>query len=91
MCRSGSARKLETLMESVAADVSEGRPWVIQRASRHKEDTTVLSRSGGQHEERAYTKLSGFYGPEGLMGILVMQKRFTKVHGGSGTIMSIVY
>ncbi len=86
-----SRPRVEALVARVEADVARGRPWLLQRASRRSEETPVLGRNGALHEERTYTKLSGFYGPQGLMGILAMQKRFTKVHGGTDTIMSIVY
>jgi hypothetical protein len=39
----------------------------------------------------AHPKFSAFYGPGGLMGILVLEKQAHKVHGSSQTIMSIVY
>lgn len=49
-----------------------------------------LARDGGSIETTAHLKFSGFYGPDGLMGILVMQKPSPKVHGSSDTIMSVV-
>lgn len=43
------------------------------------------------HVQHYNCKWSGFYGPDGLMGVLVMHKHFSKVHGSEDTVMSIVY
>jgi hypothetical protein len=83
--------EVRKLLAGTRAEVARGRPWIVQRASRHREEASAFARDGSIVCEDGYTKLSGFYGPEGLMGILGMQKRFHKVHGGCGTIMSVVY
>ncbi len=83
--------KCRELMETIVNDGQRHRYWIIQGAVREKEEVSGLSREGEPFEAEAYSKLSGFYGPNGLMAILAMQKCNHKVHGSSETIMSIVH
>ncbi len=83
--------KCRELMETIVKDRQRNRHWVIQQAIRQKEQVSGLDLKGELLEGDAYTKLSGFYGPGGLMAILAMQKCHHKVHGSSETIMSIVH
>ena len=78
-------------MDSILADHARGRPWVLQEAVRHSEPAVAFGRDGELLETDAYSKLSGFYGPDGLMAICVMQLRSHKVHGSEDTILSLVY
>ena len=79
------------LLDTILADGRRHRHWIVQRAIRQKETASVVSLDGTLVDSEAYSKLSGFYGPDGLMAILVMQKCNHKVHGSSETIMSIVH
>jgi hypothetical protein len=83
--------KCRELMETILNDRQNNRHWIVQQAVRQKEQVCGLDRDGEPFEDEAYTKLSGFYGPDGLMAILAMQKCHHKVHGSSETIMSIVH
>jgi len=83
--------KCRELMETIVKDRQHNRHWIVQEAIRQKEEASGLDREGEPFEDEAYTKLSGFYGPGGLMAILAMQKCHHKVHGSSETIMSIVH
>ncbi|RQD77923.1 hypothetical protein [Desulfonatronospira sp. MSAO_Bac3] len=65
------------------------RYWILQKSYSVKEDIAYLDRSSGLQETTATAKYSGFYGPCGLMGILVMHRPFYKVHGAGDTIVSI--
>lgn len=80
----------EELLKTILQDTQRGRRWILQEAFEHRESVSALSRDGGEVETDAHSKFSGFYGPSGLMGILVMQKASHKVHGSSDTIMSAV-
>ena len=51
----------------------------------------VLGRDGGRTQVEAYGKISGFYGPEGLIGIFGMHRRHHKVHGSPDTVITIGY
>jgi hypothetical protein len=63
----------------------------MQSAVRKSEDLPFVDRNGAAQQASGYVKYSGFYGPAGLMGILVMHKNFRKVHGSQDTVMSVVY
>lgn len=78
------------LADTIVAHSRQGRCWILQEAHAHREQVDVFCRSGETREMTAYSKFSGFYGPDGLMAVLVMQKPFHKVHGGADTIMSMV-
>jgi hypothetical protein len=72
-------------------DRERRRFWIIQEAVRHSEPVVAFGRDDELIETDAYSKLSGFYGPRGLMAILVMHLRSHKVHGSPETILSLVY
>jgi len=78
------------LLNTILQDTHRGRRWILQEAFEHREAVSALSREGNEVKTEAHSKFSGFYGPSGLMGILVMQKASHKVHGSSDTIMSAV-
>lgn len=79
------------LMETILHDNQRNRHWILQQAVRHREPVVAFDPEGDLIEADAYTKFSGFYGPDGLMAILAMQKCSHKVHGTSETIMSVVH
>ena len=78
------------LLDTIVQDSQRGRCWVLQEGCQLREPVTALGRDGELSETMAHSKFSGFYGPDGLLGILVMQKASHKVHGSSDTIMSAV-
>lgn len=86
--RVGREQCLRMLAE-VASEVARGSAWMIQRAEVQREDVEVRSDEGRKVVRGATAKYSGFYGPAGFMGGLVMHRRFYKVHGQEDTIVSI--
>lgn len=79
------------MFDRILADYQMGHRWVIQEARTYPESSTAINRDGEEITVDAYTKLSGFYSPQGLEGILAMQERSRKVHGSVKTIVSIVF
>lgn len=79
------------LLERILADRQRGRTWILQEDFRHSEPVAALGRDGRSIETDAYSKLSGFYGPAGLMAILVMHLRSHKVHGTAETVLGLVH
>lgn len=77
--------------DMVLDDVRRGRPWIIQEPHRTSSVMDYLTPEGDLGTSEGYLKLSGFYGPSGLLGILAYHLRSAKVHGNSQAIMSIVY
>jgi hypothetical protein len=79
-----------SILERITADARRGRYWILQEAKRQKNTAAFYTREGELEESRGYEKLSAFYGPTGLMGIMAYHRRAAKVHGTTETIMSVV-
>ncbi|MFE7464674.1 hypothetical protein ACFU6R_11305 [Streptomyces sp. NPDC057499] len=82
---------LRKLFDRVRADTAAGHLWVAQDARLLPEPASGVTRDGERVAFDAYTKISGFYTPEGLAGVMVMQERAHKVHGSPQTVLSIVH
>ena len=85
-----SQAQCRALTERIARDSLRGRRWIIQEALEDRESAPAWTRRGEMIEVPAHSKFSGFYGPGGLLSILVMQKAAPKVHGSADTVMSVV-
>lgn len=84
--------KCRELLQTITEEVRSGQPWILQESVTQKE--TVAFWEPGTAQEgsmQGNAKWSGFYGPKGLMAILVMHLSSHKVHGSDQTVMSIVY
>ena len=86
-----SGIKCRELMQRIVKDSQRQRYWIVQEAIRCEEQVSALARDGEPVDVAAYSKFSGFYGPNGLMAVCVMQRRSHKVHGNPNTIMSLVF
>jgi hypothetical protein len=87
----GSRVQTRQLMDMILKDWERGRYWVMQKACGARDPVPTVDRNGREFTMDGYAKWSGFYGPEGLMGIMVFHKNFAKVHGSDETVMGIVY
>jgi len=74
----------------ILADGARGRHWILQQARREACPMSYYTRDGELREESGYLKLSAFYGPGGLYGVLAYALRFTKVHGTPRTVACLV-
>ncbi|MCB9482349.1 MAG: hypothetical protein H6680_11100 [Desulfobacteraceae bacterium] len=82
--------RCKNILENVLKGYQNRKYWKIQKAYFTKDENAhYINRKNEIIEEKAYSKFSGFYGPNGLMGILVMQRTFPKVHGSPETVMTI--
>lgn len=88
-CSTLSGISCKNLFDKIVEEFNQGRYWIIQKGYRYHDTARFITRGNSNREEKTYTKFSGFYGPDGLMGVLVMQKCFNKVHGSAETVMSI--
>jgi hypothetical protein len=84
-----SREKCRSFLHDIASRYSRREYWMIQKAHTQKDSVQVLHRDGRVEAQKVYSKFSCFYGPEGLLGIMVMQRPFFKVHGNPDTIVSI--
>ena len=85
-----SKAKGKELLNMLKKDFNAKRYWIIQKGYSLKEEARFINRDNIEDRSQVHSKFSGFYGPNGLMGILVMQRNFYKVHGNKDTIVSIV-
>ena len=85
-----SGIRCKNILENVLKGYKYRKYWKIQKAYFTKDENVgYISRKNEIVKEKAYSKFSGFYGPNGLMGILIMQRTFPKVHGSPETVMTI--
>lgn len=85
-----SKKKGKEVFDMIRQDFASGRYWIFQKGYALKSRTNYMNRDNGLESADVHSKFSGFYGPTGLLGILVMQRPFYKVHGSDDTIVSIV-
>lgn len=81
----------DELMNRIVEGFAKNEFWLIQPAIDHKEKITYLTRSNDDIETEARTKFSGFYGPAGFLGAMVMHRSFRKVHGSDETVINICF
>jgi hypothetical protein len=85
----GSAACLDFL-QNCLREYESGRIWLLQQEETQDDEISYLARDGTTRIERLRAKFSGFYGPEGCLGVLAMHGRYNKVHGRDDTILSYV-
>jgi hypothetical protein len=67
-----------------------GEIWLLQKEESQEDEIEYLDRDGTVQSERLRAKFSGYYGPAGCLGVLVMHRRHFKVHGQAETVLSYV-
>jgi hypothetical protein len=63
---------------------------LLQKEESQEDEIEYLDRDGTVQTERLHAKFSGYYGPGGCLGVLVMHRRHFKVHGQEETVISYV-
>ena len=89
----GLARgKCQEALTTITEEVRSGQPWILQ-ASVHKKEEVTFWEPGTDQEGimQGNGKWSCFYGPGGLMAMMVMHLGSHKVHGSDKTVMSLIY
>lgn len=77
------------LMKRIITGFSKNQFWIIQPSINSEEDVEFIERSGDLVKTSAHVKYSGFYGPTGFLGTMIMHRQFRKVHGSDSTIINI--
>ena len=85
-----SKKKGGEVFDMIRQDFASRRYWILQKGHSVTGRTDFINRDNELDSADVHSKFSGFYGPTGLLGILVMQRPFYKVHGSDDTIVSIV-
>jgi len=84
-----SGVKCREVLNDIANNYAKRKFWIIQKGYLTDDLVTFYTRDNKQESVKMHSKFSGFYGPSGVMGILVMQRRFHKVHGSENTVVNI--
>lgn len=84
-----SRSAMDALKVQMQKDFGRKKYWILQKKHAMKENIAWLNKDDSPKEGPATAKFSGFYGPGGLMAVLVMHRPFHKVHGTDETIVSI--
>ena len=66
-----------------------GGIWILQEATHQKSEASYIDRDGSVKVGNWYRKVSGYYGPSGLIGSCVMYRRTKKVHGQYDTLFNL--
>jgi hypothetical protein len=85
----GGAQSRAQVTET-ARRASHAHPWLLQADQRSRSSITFHRPDGEIHSATWPGKLSGYYGPQGVMSASVMHRRHTKVHGQFDTVFSSV-
>jgi hypothetical protein len=85
----GSGACLAFLRQCLS-EYERGEIWLLQREECQEDEIEYLARDGSVHTQRLRAKFSGYYGPDGCLGVLVMHRRHFKVHGQEETVLSYV-
>jgi hypothetical protein len=85
-----SKTKGREVFDMIRQDFASRRYWILQKGCSVTGEAEFINRDNELESADVHSKFSGFYGPTGLLGILVMQRPFYKVHGSDDTIVSIV-
>ncbi len=81
--------KMQAFFDRILQGYPQKKYWILQEAHAPKSTTTYLTRDNERKEMPVHAKMNGFYGPGGLMGMLLLQQSFYKVHGTQETIATI--
>lgn len=84
-----SGVKCREILNDIVKGYSTKKYWIIQKGYLADDKAQFITRNNEMMDTKTHSKFSGFYGPNGLSGILVMQRLFHKVHGTKDTVVSI--
>lgn len=79
-----------SLLKKCLRHFRNGHIWVLQKEEKHDDEIEFLTRELEHRRETRRAKFSGFYGPNGCIGVMVMHGRRYKVHGQTDTVISLV-
>ena len=85
----GSGACLDFLRRCLSG-YEKGQIWLLQKEEAQEDEIEYLARDGTVHIQRLRAKFSGYYGPDGCLGVLVMHRQHFKVHGQDETVISYV-
>ncbi len=69
---------------------AKGQIWLLQKEEGQDDEIAYLTRNGTVQTESLRAKFSGYYGPDGCLGVLAWHRHHYKVHGQENTVLSYV-
>ncbi len=84
-----SQKKINEIFSEIINGHANKKYWIIQKSYLESNTANYLTRNGDENKIKIHSKYSGFYGSNGLIGILIMERPFYKVHGNVDTIMNL--
>jgi hypothetical protein len=85
----GSGACLDFLRQCLSG-YERGEIWLLQKEEAQEDEIEYRTRDSAVHTQRLRAKFSGYYGPDGCLGVLVMHRQHFKVHGQEETVLSYV-
>ncbi len=67
-----------------------GQIWLLQEEEFQEDEIEFMARDGTIRSQSFRAKFSGYYGPDGCLGVLGWHRRHFKVHGQEETVLSYV-
>lgn len=86
----GSGACLDFLQQCLSG-YEQGKIWLLQKEEFQEDEITFATRDGQNHTRKLRAKFSGFYGPDGCLGVLATHRHHFKVHGQDETVASYVF
>ena len=85
----GSGACLDFLRQCLSG-YADGQVWLLQKEEYQEDEIAYLTRDGAQHSQSMRAKFSGYYGPDGCIGIMAWHRPHFKVHGQDESVLSYV-
>lgn len=84
-----SEKSCQERLQNAANDFTKGRPWIIQEESYLKEKVAYKPRDSRVDVNEKHVNMRGFYGPLGLLGLMILYREHFKVHGQPDTVATV--
>jgi hypothetical protein len=84
-----SEKSCQERLRNAANDFTQRRPWIIQEEVSVRERIACRLRDSQVDNGEKHMNLRGFYGPSGLIGLMILYREHFKVHGQPDTVATI--
>lgn len=85
------SEKCLLILKKCIEEGKKGKIWLIQKEYNEKKEVVFWNRNNIQEKNLFNAKTSCFYGPFGLLGIVVSYRKHYKVHGQPETIIGAIF
>ena len=85
-----SSDACHNFLQQCLSGYERGQVWLLQKEEVQDDEITFFARDGTVHTQTLRAKFSGFYGPDGCLGVIAQHRGHYKVHGQEDTVLSYV-